>query len=249
MPTISRPVQPQVEHFFPQTTVARVLGDRFIDDGTHLDTQARLYRHAPETFITEWTAGYAATSFSIHGLSLVRGVVYRVRIRYQNENDWSPWSKPVYGKVGQALPFSSLAVPSEPLNGGALPVTPSYVVPLDHHRSMGVDRKTATHHLLRRPKYDDERVGTQFTWECSTADKDTLIAFLQARVKAAPPEAFSTNSVEYGERFWVTIDGLIEQVQVDNLNWIVRCQAYEVPGESVVWTVDSSTVGGEDELA
>lgn len=248
MPTIALPMRPQVEHFFPQTTVARVCGDRYVDDGVHLDTQARLYRHSPpETFITTWTAGYPATNFSIHSLALARNVVYRVRIRYQNVTGWSPWSKPAYEKVGPSLPFASLSVPAEPQNGGSLPYEPSYVIPLDSNRPI-IDRRTGTQHIVRRPLYTGERTGTQFLWELNTSEKDLLMTFLNARIKNDPPQAFATNNAEYGARYWVTMEGLIEVSMLDPSNWIVRCTAYEVPGDQL-WTIDASAVGGENPLA
>ncbi|MEE9609546.1 MAG: hypothetical protein V3U03_17550 [Myxococcota bacterium] len=248
---MARPLPPTILLFTPYPTFATISGSVYGNDATHLDTLVQIDQVQPEKSVVTFQPGFAATNLKITGLGLLADVTYRARMRYENSTGFSSFSKPFTALVLSDLAFPALDVPTEPISAAAqpLPLEPSFAVEPTRIRDL-LEWKTETGDLVRRLPRTRERETTIIVWEnLSTSDKDTLLAFLNARITAV--ESFGTTDVIHGARSFFTRQGQIETRQMGPTGgvgvWSVQIDADEVFAERY-FTVEVSKVGGPDPI-
>lgn len=241
------PVPPRLLALFLFPTKARFCGMRFSDEGTHVNTKYELRRVDDDSLVAAGETGAGVTNFTVL-VQLVEGDAYAGRIQYANEAGYSGRSPRVRARV----PTTVLAAPGE-----AVPIEPEATVPVPIQPAFGqqIERvrdiwtmDTETAHVRRRPRQSLERRAATIVWQPLTvAERDTMDAFLEARVSATPPEGFTTTDPILGSRSWWPRRGRREVALVDAETWRVRCDCDEGLAQRF-WTVERSKVGGPDRI-
>lgn len=244
---VPAPSQPSILHFHPYTDLVIVNGERFVEQvATHTDTQLRIWSVETGDLVLDHTAGLALRDLrvAIVGDPLTPGRFYRAQLRYQSDGGWSPWSDNEISRVSTELSFEPISVPDEPEDGGTCPFVPEF--PDEDHRVRPlIEKDLATGHVQRRPAHSKGRRWTTLVWHAlDDADKDTLLAFLDARIEAN--EAFTVDDVAHTGTSWLARRGGREVAQ-SNLVWTVRIEADEII-RSRAWTVGVTTVGSDDPI-
>lgn len=208
-------------------TRAVVCGERYIESPAHVDTQVRVFRVDDGSTEVDTTAGDAETNVVIDGLSLEAGTLYRVRMRYQDSDlNWGGWSRNAYARPQLDLGYTAIAVNDEPASGGELPVAPSFPEVIERRRDMR-EHVLETGHVSRRPVHAIERRTMRFRWtRIGSADRTTLLAFLDARIAAV--ESFATGLASLGSRTFFARRGSYRDVLVAPGTYDVELEADEV---------------------
>lgn len=247
---IRAPDRPTVLHFQPYNGRARVCCSPFTvfnDEGTHIDTEIAIDRVDPFATVDQRTLGFGASNFTITGLSLQIATLYRCRVRNKNEVGFGKWSLPNAGLIPADLSLPEINVPIEPVPETALviPITPTFQASTEELRPH-VEWPTMTGDLVRRLQHTRPRRAAPIRWQhLKTAERDTLVAFLDARINAV--EAFQTADPVHGDRLWFVREGRYSVIMDAPGTWTIEADADEV-FTTRFWTVGKSKVGGSDKI-
>jgi hypothetical protein len=221
------PGQPGILLFALSTTEAIVCGTKYIvPDAAHSKTKVNIW-NLEGTLITSHVVTPGTRNVRITGLSLYAGQTYRARLQYENSVGVSVFSANALSRVPSELSFDPIEVPTEPTNGGTCPIAPEFVFEPAFSRAIR-EWQTETLHTVRRPKNTAQRRSLEVRWgPLSESDRDTLRAFLRARIDAV--ESFTLPTAG-GEIEVFVRQGAIEQTHVNADGYVIRVHADEVRG-------------------
>lgn len=245
---IALPRRATILNFTPYETKARVNIDYYEDEGTPEDEGFRIEEGKGSTIIVDATTGFSSRNFTISALNLAIGEIYSLRVRRKNETGWGPWSNRFRSIVEtDKILLPPNATTGEPLSDTAQPIpfTPDFIGAATIQRDL-VEHRMETGQRWRRLKHTSARYSARMKWSgLVTADKNTLVAFLEARLNAIEP--FETNDFVHGTRRWFTQRGTIQIEQLAPTVYGVQINADESKALRF-WTVGASTVGGPDKI-
>jgi len=204
-----------------------IAGDKYRSAGgeTHTTTGVQLRDSSGSTVHDDQTLP-ADRRHTITGLTLTPGEVYSARMRYENSAGWGPYSPWYAERVPFELNYTEASVPALPGDGGALPHAPSFPQAVPVLRSVH-DRLVDSGQSHRRPASLQAIRRAELIWEHLTeSEKDTLVAFIEARIEAA--EAFTDSTEALGSNAWLAEAGTIHIELGTRATWTVSVQALEV---------------------
>lgn len=226
---MSVPQRPSVLLFSPYTDRIVVAAEPYHGTGSHTESGLQLRNPAGTTVLTK--TGLAASDRHVVTLltPITAGETYGVRVRYRNADGWGPYGPWYAERVPRGLSYSQADPPDAPSDAGDLPIAPGDPQEVEHVRPL-YDDEVDSGQTLRRPLTTAGHRRARLVWRnLNEADRDTIVAFLRARMDADPVEAFRDQGADagnaLGDRVWVPVNGTLttEETQVDVFTVTVDC--------------------------
>lgn len=225
---------PRIRLFQPWPTGFFVSGERYFDadNRVHVDTRWEVYRVSDDSLVDSGSLLEGDTLVRRDGLTLVEGELYRARLGYRPQGgNFSAWGENFIEGVPADMPFAPVAVLSEPAVSGVAPVPPTFPVAENRDRPIH-EWTTGTGHIVRRLRTLADRLSGTVTWEnIPTADKDALVAFLDARANAVQAFQLTADATDpLSSRPVFVRAGTVDVVQTGPGVWSVRAEVDESKG-------------------